>query len=277
VGHSTGGWVLTVAELTRSALTDVDVVPMRGRHLRQVLAIERLVYPRPWSQAMFASELAQRETRRYVVALRPIGGEAVGSATGGKRGFLGWRRRSVLGYAGLMLTLDEAHITTVAVHPHHHRRKIASRLLHAVLCEARVLGASAATLEVRIDNQGAQRLYMQFGFAPVGTRPGYYAETGEDAMIMWAYDLQSAAFADRLAAQAARLDVPGGSSGVPDLYVPWVQGRIGLGGAAGPAGGRGYQTGEGGAAGPAGGRGYQTGEGGAPGPAGGRGYQRREG
>ncbi len=240
MGCFTGGWVLTVAELTRSALTGVDIVPMRGRHLRQVLAIERLVYPRPWSQAMFASELAQWDTRRYVVALGP----ASGRVPGWRRLF---RRRSVFGYAGLMLTLDEAHVTTVAVHPRHHRRKIASRLLHTILREARALGASAATLEVRTANRGAQRLYAQFGFAPVGTRPGYYAETGEDALIMWAHGLQSDAFGDRLAAQAARLDVPGGSSGAPDLDVPWVQGRIGLGGggAAGPAGGWGHHQGEG--------------------------------
>lgn len=269
--RSTGGWVLTVAELTRSALTGVDIVPMRGRHLRQVLMIERLVYPRPWSQAMFASELAQWDTRRYVVALGPAGGEAVALGSAGGRGSedeavavaaagksevlrpgggSGWRRlvrRSVLGYAGLMLTLDEAHVTTVAVHPHHHRRKIGSRLLHTILRAARSLGASAATLEVRVANRGAQRLYMQFGFVPVGTRSGYYAETDEDALIMWVYDLQSDAFTDRLTAQAARLDVPGGSSGAPDLDVPWVQGRIGLveGGLAGPDGGQGHGQGEG--------------------------------
>jgi ribosomal-protein-alanine N-acetyltransferase len=199
---------------------------MQERHLHQVLMIECLVYPRPWSKAMFVSELTQWDTRRYVVALGPAGGEAVPSAGSVWSRLL--HRRPVLGYAGLMLTLDEAHVTTVAVHPHHHRRKIASRLLHTILSEARTLGASAATLEVRVANQGAQRLYMQFGFVPVGTRSGYYAETGEDALIMWAYELQSDAFADRLAAQAARLDVPGGSSGAPDLDVPWVRGRIGL-------------------------------------------------
>jgi ribosomal-protein-alanine N-acetyltransferase len=259
-------------------LTGIDIVPMRKRHLRQVLMIEHLVYPRPWSQAMFTSELAQWDTRRYVVALEPAKDEAFSAIVEDLRGVpkgeelrpgrgLGWSgllsRRSVLGYAGLMLTLDEVHVTTVAVHPYHHRRKIGSRLLHAILREARALGASAATLEVRVANRGAQRLYMQFGFVPVGTRRGYYAETGEDALIMWAYDLQSDAFADRLTAQAARLDVPGGSSGAPDFDVPWVQGRIGLGvgGAADAAGGRGYQRGEGGAAGAAGGWGYQRGEG----------------
>jgi ribosomal-protein-alanine N-acetyltransferase len=207
-----------VASLRHPAMAGVQTAPMRARHVGQVLAIERAVYPKPWSRAVFSSELAQPDTRRYLVALGPGGT---------------WRR-PVLGYAGLILTVDEVHITTVAVHPHHHRRKIASRLLCTLLTEARELGARAATLEVRVANRGAQRLYNGFGFAPVGTRPGYYAETGEDALIMWAYGLQSQEFAQRLARQAERLDAPGGSSGVPDLDVPWVKGRIGLG-EAGPS------------------------------------------
>ncbi|MGH8934393.1 MAG: ribosomal protein S18-alanine N-acetyltransferase [Egibacteraceae bacterium] len=204
-----------VAELTRPVMAGVQTAPMRPRHLGQVLAIERSVYPKPWSRSVFLSELAQGDFRRYVVAL--------GQATGW------WRHRPVVGYAGLMLAVDEAHITTVAVHPAHHRRKIASRLLCALLREARALGAASATLEVRVANRGAQRLYGGFGFAPVGTRPGYYAETGEDALIMWAYQLQSQEFADRLAGQESRLKAPGGSSGAPDLEVPWVKGRVGLG------------------------------------------------
>jgi ribosomal-protein-alanine N-acetyltransferase len=203
-----------VAELTRDAMQGVDTAPMRGRHIGQVLTIERSVYPKPWPRNVFISELAQPDTRRYLVALGPPSGW--------------WRSRPVVGYSGLMLTLDDAHITTVAVHPKHHRRKIASRLLHAILTEARGMGAAAATLEVRVANRGAQRLYTGFGFAPVGTRPGYYAETGEDALIMWAYGLQTDEFAARLAAQRARLDQPGGSSGAPDLHVPWVRGRVGL-------------------------------------------------
>lgn len=212
-----------VAELVRPVLEGVTIAPMRPRHLGQVLAIERSVYPKPWSRSVFQTELAQPDSRRYLVALGP--------ATAW------WRARPVMGYAGLMLAVGEAHITTVAVHPAHHRRKIASRLLHALLTQARARGAASATLEVRVANRGAQRLYGGFGFSPVGTRPGYYAETGEDALIMWAYELQSQEFADRLAAQDSRLSSPGGSSGAPDLEIPWVKGRIGLGdGAAGEQG-----------------------------------------
>ncbi len=214
-----------VAAPPRPALSDVVIAPMRRKHLRGVLEVERLVYPRPWSAALFASELTQRDTRRYFVALAPV-------ATRSGRGRV---HKQVVGYSGVLVGASEAHITTVAVHPEHHRRKIASRLLLALLEEARGMGAEAATLEVRIANRGAQRLYAAFGFAPVGVRPGYYAETGEDALIMWAHDLQSETFARTLQTQRARLADPGGASGAPDHPVPWVQGRVGLDGRAGPS------------------------------------------
>ena len=188
---------------------------MRRRHLRGVLAIEQLVYPKPWSSSLFASEMAQPDSRRYFVAVSPD-----------RAGVFG--RRPVLGYSGVLVTVGEAHITTVATHPHHHRRKIASRLLIHLLRAARDMGAEAATLEVRVNNRGAQRLYSSFGFAPVGVRPKYYAETNEDALIMWAYDLQAEAYASLLEEQESRLALPGGASGAVDLHVPWVRERVGL-------------------------------------------------
>ena len=199
----------------RPALREVAVAPLRRRHLRGVLAIENLVYPRPWSPTLFASEISQPDSRRYLVALDR-----------GVRGWLPWKQ--VVGYAGVMVTVGEAHITTVATHPHHHRRKVASRLLVQLLREARALGAEAATLEVRVNNRGAQRLYAAFGFAPVGVRPKYYTETGEDALIMWAYDIHTDHYAAVIAEQESRLGQPGGSSGAADLHVPWVRERIGL-------------------------------------------------
>lgn len=201
----------------RPALHDITVMPMRRRHLRGVLAIEELVYPKPWSPALFVSEMAQPDTRRYLVAV-----------DGAQRRGLLRSVRNVVGYAGVMVTVGEAHITTVASHPHHHRRKIASHLLVQLLREARGLGAEAATLEVRVNNRGAQRLYAAFGFAPVGVRPNYYAETHEDALIMWAYDVNTDAYEEILQAQEQRLRRPGGDSGADDLHVPWVRERVGL-------------------------------------------------
>jgi ribosomal-protein-alanine N-acetyltransferase len=165
----------------------IDLQPMRRRHVPQVLDIERRVYPRPWTMTLFLSEIVQRSTRYYIVARV---------------------RRRVVGYAGLMVFGDEAHVTNIAVDPDVHRRKVAARLLFALITEARRRGASACTLEVRVANHAAQGLYHQFGFAPVGIRKNYYAETGEDALIMWAEGLQTPAYAERLAALAARIPEP---------------------------------------------------------------------
>ncbi len=149
-------------------LLTVHVVPMRRRHLRSVLRIEQEVYARPWSTSLFLSELAMRTSRLYVVA-------RVG--------------RDIVGYAGLMMTLDEGHVTTVAVDPRWHRQGIGTRLLLALAREAVERGATGMTLEVRMSNSGAQDLYRRFGFSPVGVRKGYYQETNEDALVMWVHDV----------------------------------------------------------------------------------------
>ena len=134
------------AEPDVEALT-VTIQPMRRRHVRSVLRIEQQVYPRPWSSSLFLSELALRSTRAYFVA-------RVG--------------RELVGYAGLMMTLDDGHVTTIAVDPRWHRHKIGTRLLLVLAREAIARGATALTLEVRMSNTGAQDMYRRFGFGPVG-------------------------------------------------------------------------------------------------------------
>jgi len=153
---------------------EVHLVPMRRRHLRGVVRIEAQVYPRPWSHSLFVSELALRSARSYVVA-------KVG--------------REVVGYAGLMMSLTDGHVTTIAVDPAWHRRGIGTRLLLVLAREAVDRDALAMTLEVRLSNRGAQEMYKRFGFTAVGVRKGYYGDTGEDALIMWAYDVGDAAYA----------------------------------------------------------------------------------
>lgn len=164
----------------------VVVTPMRRRHLRGVLRIEHQVYPRPWSMGLFLGELAAPSGRSYVVA-------RIGA--------------SVVGYAGLMAVLDDGHITTIAVEPRWSRCGIGTRLLACTVRRAVALGVQQLTLEVRMSNTGAQRLYQRFGFAPAGVRRAYYVDTNEDAMVMWAHDVTTAAYADRVAAVQAR--VPG--------------------------------------------------------------------
>jgi ribosomal-protein-alanine N-acetyltransferase len=94
---------------------DLEIVRMRRRHLKGVMAIERQVYPRPWSPNLFLSEMSEMRSRTYLVA---------------KLG------RDVAGYGGIMSYGDEAHVTTIAVDPIHHRKKIGTRLLFELIQEA---------------------------------------------------------------------------------------------------------------------------------------------
>jgi [ribosomal protein S18]-alanine N-acetyltransferase len=152
---------------------EVEITRMRRRHLRGVMAIERQVYPRPWSPSLFVAEMSEPSNRTYLVA---------------RMG------RDVVGYAGMICYGDEAHVTTIAVDPEHHRRRIGTRLLYELVQSAIDMGARAVSLEVRVSNWGAQRLYARFGFRPVGVRKNYYQETGEDALVMWAEDVHTAEY-----------------------------------------------------------------------------------
>jgi [ribosomal protein S18]-alanine N-acetyltransferase len=149
---------------------------MRRRHLRGVMAIERRVYPRPWSPSLFISEMTVGRGRAYLVALES---------------------RQVVGYGGLISYGDEAHVTTIAVEPERHRLGIGTRLMYELIRRAQEMGAHAVSLEVRVTNWGAQRMYSRFGFRPVGIRKGYYQETNEDAVVMWTDDIRGTEY-DRL-------------------------------------------------------------------------------
>ena len=111
-----------------------------------MLRIEQQVYPRPWSTSLFLSELALRSTARVHRRARSAG--------------------ELVGYAGLMMTLDDGHVTTIAVDPVWHRHKIGTRLLLWLSREAIERGATSLTLEVRVTNNAAQDLYRKFGFVP---------------------------------------------------------------------------------------------------------------
>jgi [ribosomal protein S18]-alanine N-acetyltransferase len=150
---------------------------MRRRHVRAVAAVEKNLFPRPWTATLFLSELAQPATRRYYVAL--VDGE-------------------VVGYAGMMIVAGEGHVTTIGVDERHQRSKIATRLLLRLANDARSASADALTLEVRTSNVGAQRLYHAFGFVPAGIRKNYYPEVNEDAIVMWAHEVDTDDYAARL-------------------------------------------------------------------------------
>lgn len=162
-----------------TVLSGVDIAAMHRRDLRSVLDIEKRVFPEPWSSTIFSSELALRHGRSYRVAR--IG-------------------RRIVGYRGIMFTGEEAHVTTLAVAPEYQRRGLATALLLDAVRTSVEGGALHLSLEVAFGNHGAQALYRRFGFSPVGVRKGYYQLTGEDAYVMWAYDLPSPEYTERIAA-----------------------------------------------------------------------------
>ncbi|MEA2674756.1 MAG: [ribosomal protein S18]-alanine N-acetyltransferase [Chloroflexota bacterium] len=153
--------------------------------LRAVHAIERASFSVPWPDDAYRNELLTNRLASYVVARA---GEVV------------------VGFAGLWVMVDEAHVTTFAVDPGWRRRGVGERLLLALLDIAVTRRAREATLEVRLSNMPARRLYEKYGFRPVGIRPRYYSDNGEDALIMTTDPLASGGMRDRIAALRAALD-----------------------------------------------------------------------
>ncbi len=138
--------------------------PMVERDIPAVLALERSVFRVPWTEEMLREEVAA-PGRTYLVVDGDVG---------------------VTAYGGLMVLDTEAHIMTIAVDESHRRDRLATHLLLTLIDVALDNGAQHLTLELRVSNEAALRLYQKFGFAPVGIRPRYYAD--EDALVMWAVD-----------------------------------------------------------------------------------------
>jgi ribosomal-protein-alanine N-acetyltransferase len=129
-----------------------------------VHAIERHSFATPWSQHAFYQELTNNQVAQYIVV------ESKGE---------------LAGYAGVWIMIDEAHVTNIAVHDEYRGQKVGERLLQQLMALSRYLGALRMTLEVRVSNEIAQRLYKKHGFRAVGVRKQYYSDK-EDAIIMWA-------------------------------------------------------------------------------------------
>ena len=149
------------------------------------MPIEHNAYPKPWSRAVFESELRQVASgdRYYVVARERS------------------RGRPLVAYAGLWFVTDpdgdQAHVTNIVVAPDSRRTGVGTRLLASLARVAIERGCVAWTLEVRASNVAAQELYRAFGFVPAGVRKRYY-ENSEDAIVMWGHDIQTPEYRARL-------------------------------------------------------------------------------
>ena len=186
----------------------------------RVVEIERLAYPSTWPPSAYRKELQDNPLAHYIVVrdthmqtLPPVSAPA----DSGKRPFplslLPTRPlaspnpqlASIIGFSGLWLMVDEAHVTTIATHPGYRGRGIGELLLSSLIDIAYRIGARNVTLEVRVSNYVAQSLYRKYGFVEAGVRRRYYSDNHEDAYIMWTEDINSEHYRSRFAQLTAAL------------------------------------------------------------------------
>lgn len=154
-------------------LTDITIRPLGDEDVGAAVALEDAHQPTPWSTGVFNDELAA-----------------------GNRIYLGAFGEGLLGYAGVMLVGEEAHVTNLLVAPDSRRHGIARRLMIDLTRMAVESGARHLTLEVRSRNTAARSLYAALGLVPVGVRKAYYQD--DDALILWVHDIDGTDFQTRL-------------------------------------------------------------------------------
>ena len=162
----------------------VTVDDMDMADIPQVHEIERLSFRTPWPSYAFEQELQGNRLARYLVA------------RAGDR---------IVGFAGVWLMVDEAHVTTFAIHPDWRRQGIGRQLLLNLVELSITIGARRMTLEVRASNDVAQSLYRSFGFEVAGRRPRYYTDDGEDALVMTTPGLDTPVMRDVVLRERTRL------------------------------------------------------------------------
>lgn len=182
--------------------------PMRIEDIPQVLEVERQSFPSMWPPTAFKRELQQNRLAHYIVATErnpaaqmptpetePRHSGPLGRFVGEIRQILGGEERRdlpppeqrselVVGFIGLWMLPDEAHIVTIAVRESHRRRGLGELLLISAIHMAQAKGQPMITLECRVTNDAALALYEKYGFQRVGRRPQYYSDNREDALIM---------------------------------------------------------------------------------------------
>lgn len=189
------------------------IEPMTEDDIPAVQEIESQSFSTPWSANTYRREIRNTQSCRYVVARSSQTLPESGSTNGHpprRSGLLGTifgalfppavasTNTPIVGYGGIWLTVDEAHITMIAVDPAHRGYGVGELVLNALIDHAYELQARALTLEVRVSNTVAQRLYIKYGFQPVSTRPRYYTDNGEDALIMWTEAIDTPEYRGRL-------------------------------------------------------------------------------
>jgi [ribosomal protein S18]-alanine N-acetyltransferase len=158
---------------------EVQIRRLLEADLDQVLEIEPVAFgSHHWSHESFLNEL-NNAGGRYFCAVGPDSGV-------------------LFGYSGYWLIGDEVHITTLAVHPDYRRQGIGELLLINDIQSALQVDGKCMTLEVRVSNEAAQKLYYKYGFKSMGLRRKYYQDNSEDALVLWTEDIRSQEFQEIL-------------------------------------------------------------------------------
>ena len=206
------------------------IEPMRVEHIQVVSTIEKKCFAQPWPQNAYRREIQSNKMAHYFVARKIEPGSesepasSTGPQTSGDSGLLGRlsrlfrggpdepatpaleaELRSIVGYAGLWLMTDEAHITTIAVDPDYQGNGIGELLLLGLIERSVQIGAHWLTLEVRVTNRVAQALYEKYTFKEMGLRRRYYSDNGEDALVMWTDPIESDSFQEAVRDNRERL------------------------------------------------------------------------
>jgi ribosomal-protein-alanine N-acetyltransferase len=210
------------------------VEPMRVEHIPAVGAIERLSFPQPWPQNAYRREIQENRMAHYIV-VRQLGQAPElhhDLPQGSSKDLIGRisrflkapepprspelqeELRTIVGYAGIWVMTDEAHVTTIASHPSVRGQGVGELLLLALIHRAMEVGARWMTLEVRASNAVAQNLYRKYTFKEMGVRRRYYSDNGEDALVMWTDALDSDSFRAALERNEAKLGERIGSAEV---------------------------------------------------------------
>lgn len=190
------------------------IEPMTEDDIPEVQQIEAQSFSTLWSPGTYRREIRNTQSCRYIVvrtSLTPPPPNPSTPSPPARNGFFSQLLKAlfpqpatpaapaaIVGYGGLWLTVDDAHVTTIAVDPTHRGRGVGELLLNALIDQAYELGARQITLEVRVSNTAAQHLYLKYGFQPTGTRRRYYTDNGEDALIMWTESINEPAYRARL-------------------------------------------------------------------------------
>jgi [ribosomal protein S18]-alanine N-acetyltransferase len=192
------------------------IAPMQVTDINEVMVIDRQAFSTPWSHNAYHYEIAKNDAAHYLVLrARTLAPAETRPRPGETRPWDRVRRwlsaepaRShppILGYGGLWLMYDEAHISTVAVRSDLRGRGLGELILLGLLQKAMALDANLVTLEVRLSNTTAQRLYEKYAFAIVGRRRGYYTDNGEDALLMTTPSLRDPEYQAEIARLAVAL------------------------------------------------------------------------